>query len=66
MALDEPAENDMVFTEKEITFLVDKDLCNDVQPISVEYVESDMGAGFMINSSLSAKGGGCGGGCESC
>lgn len=66
MALDEPQDSDETFNEKGITFLVNKDLFNDVKPISVEFVESAMGAGFMVKSALSNKGGGCGSGTCSC
>ncbi len=64
MALDEPADNDTRFNEKEIAFLIDKNLLNDVQPISIDYVESEYGAGFVLTSALSNKAGGCGSGCS--
>jgi iron-sulfur cluster assembly protein len=64
MALDEPVENDEIINERDITFLINKDLFNQAKPINVEFVESDMGAGFMITSALSNKGGGCGTGCS--
>jgi Fe-S cluster assembly iron-binding protein IscA len=66
MALDEPQENDETFNEKGITFLVDKVLFEDVKPISVDFVESDTGAGFMVKSALSDKKDGCGSGSCSC
>ena len=66
MALDEPRENDETFSEKGITFLVDKVLFEDVKPISVDFVESEMGAGFMVKSALSDRNAGCGSGSCSC
>lgn len=63
MALDEPAKSDETFTEKGITFLVDKNLFDQVKPISIDFIETDMGAGFSVQSSLKNKGGACGNGC---
>jgi len=60
MALDERKESDDTFTEKGLTFLVDKELFNEVKPISIEFVESSMGAGFMVHSALSDKEAECG------
>ncbi len=68
MALDEPADSDETFTEKNLTFLVNKKLFDEVKPISIDFVESHMGAGFMVRSALSDKEDGCGstgGGCGS-
>jgi iron-sulfur cluster assembly accessory protein len=59
MALDEAADSDETFTEKGLTFLVNKELFDEVKPISIEFVESHMGAGFMVRSALSDKEGGC-------
>jgi iron-sulfur cluster assembly protein len=66
MALDEPKENDQVFTEKGVTFIINRELYKEVQPVSIDFVESAMGAGFMVKSELTNKGGGCGGGTCSC
>jgi iron-sulfur cluster assembly protein len=67
MALDEPRENDETFNEQGIVFLVDKVLFDDVKPISIDFVESAMGAGFMVKSALSdRKNEGCGSGSCSC
>ncbi len=66
MALDEPRENDETFNEKGITFLVEKALFDDVKPISIDFVESAMGAGFMVKSALSDRNAGCGSGSCSC
>ena len=53
-------------TSKGITFLVDKVLFEDAKPISVDFVESAMGAGFSVTSALSSKSEGCGSGSCSC
>ena len=64
MALDEPKENDEVMDNNGITYLVEKGLFDQVKPITVDFVESTMGSGFSIQSSLQT-GGGCGS-CTSC
>lgn len=56
MALDEPKENDEVFSESGVTFLVNKDLLDSVKPISVEFVETPRGSGFAVKSALTNKG----------
>lgn len=60
MALDEPKDNDEVFSESGVTFLINKDLLDSVKPISVEFIENPRGSGFSITSALSKKDGGCG------
>lgn len=52
MALDERKESDQVFTEKEVTFLIEKELFDRAKPISVDYVEGTLGAGFRLKSEL--------------
>lgn len=60
MALDEPKENDTVFTEKEITFAIDRDLLEKAKPIRLDFIESGGQSGFQLTSSLPAEGeGGC-------
>jgi Fe-S cluster assembly iron-binding protein IscA len=65
MALDESQGNDEVFENRGITFLVDKKLLEEVQPINLDFIESARGSGFKLTSSLAA-GGGCGSSCSSC
>lgn len=52
MALDEKKENDQVFAEKGITFLVAKTLFDQAKPISIDYVESALGLGYVLKSGL--------------
>ena len=50
-----------------LTFLIDKTLYEEAQPITVDFMDSAMGSGFKLSSSLAAAGGGgCGGGCSNC
>jgi len=62
MALDEPTESDVTFTDRGVQYLIDKDLFEEVKPVTVDFVESFRGSGFNLTSSLSNKpgfGGGC-------
>jgi Fe-S cluster assembly iron-binding protein IscA len=54
MALDESQEEDQVFTEKGVTFLVNSELFEKVKPINVEFVTSVHGSGFKVASALDA------------
>ncbi len=63
MALDEQRENDQVFDEAGITYVIDKNLFEQVKPIKVDFVNSPLGSGFSISSSMSF-GGGCGSSCS--
>ena len=65
MALDELKDDDQTFDNDGVTFLVNKDLFEQVKPIKVDFIESPLGARFNIVSKLSAQQseGGC---CESC
>jgi iron-sulfur cluster assembly protein len=63
MALDELREEDEVFDNSGITYVVDKNLLNQIKPIKVDYVNSAMGSGFSITSNMS-MGGGCGSSCS--
>jgi iron-sulfur cluster assembly protein len=65
MALDESQGNDEVFTDRGITYLVDKSLLEEVKPINLDFTETAQGSGFKLTSSLAA-GDGCGGSCSGC
>jgi iron-sulfur cluster assembly protein len=64
MALDEPKEDDEILKNDGITFLINKQLLEQVKPLTVDFVESAYGSGFSIASAL-AKGGACGS-CSTC
>jgi len=65
MALDESQGNDEIFTDRGVTYLVNKDLLEEVKPINVDFIESERGSGFKLTSSLAA-GDGCGSSCSGC
>ncbi|MCX7965565.1 MAG: hypothetical protein N2596_02930 [Syntrophorhabdaceae bacterium] len=63
MALDEPRENDEVFNEKGVNFLIEKGLFEEVKPIFIDFIQTPRGNGFIVQSELSKKGG-CGSSCS--
>jgi iron-sulfur cluster assembly protein len=65
MALDEPKDDDEIVKNNGVTYLVNKQLLDQVKPITVDFVESGWGSGFSISSSLK-KADGCGSGSCSC
>jgi Fe-S cluster assembly iron-binding protein IscA len=58
MAFDEPRENDHVFTEKGVTFLIEKTLVDSAKLINIDYVEGPLGSGFTLKSELTKGEGG--------
>ena len=66
MALDESHDDDEVFTDREVTYLVNKTLFEKVKPVAIDYVQSPRGEGFKLSSSMDSAGGGCGSSCSSC
>jgi iron-sulfur cluster assembly protein len=59
LALDEPKENDKVYDESELTFLVEDSLLETCGTINVEYIEAGPRSGFGISSANPISGGGC-------
>ena len=59
MALDEPKEDDQVFDESGITYIVNKQLLEQVKPIQIDFVKSDRGSGYRISANLSKVRGSC-------
>lgn len=62
MALDEPLEEDLVFPDRGINFIMDKKLFEEINPVHVDFIESSTGSGFKLTSNLAA-GAGCGDTC---
>lgn len=52
MALDAQKDDDEVFTEKGVTFLVEKKLFDRVKPIRIGYSHSTLGEGYTLDSEL--------------
>jgi iron-sulfur cluster assembly protein len=63
MALDEPRETDEVFNEQGVSFVVDKGLLDEVQPVVIDFIETDRGSGFVVKSEA-LQAGGCGTSCN--
>ncbi len=62
MALDEPRDGDEQFQEQGITFLITKDLFEQIKPVYVDFIETESGSGFHVTSSLAP--GDCCGSCS--
>ena len=66
LALDEPKDDDEIFENNTITFLIEKGLLETCGSISVEYIDAGPRSGFGITSANTlGGGGGCGGSCNS-
>jgi iron-sulfur cluster assembly protein len=63
MALDEPKDDDEIVKNNGFTFLINKELYDQVKPINVDFIDSGWGQGFSISSNLQKAGGGCGTSC---
>jgi len=63
MALDESRENDEVFDEMGLTYIIEKELFDRVKPIKVDYVNTPMGSGFNIASNMKQEAS-CGSSCS--
>ncbi len=59
LVLDEPSEDDKVFTQEGITYVVDQELFEKVKPIKVDFINSPRGGGFFIFSNLGKECGSC-------
>ena len=65
MALDEPRDDDEVIKDNGITYLIEKQLFEQVKPIDIDFVDTAMGSGFSIASNLKTDGA-CGTSCSTC
>ena len=63
MALDEVRENDQEFDDRGVKFVIENELYERSKPIMVDYVNSEMGSGFNITSSLPVMPSSCGSSC---
>ena len=60
MALDDAnTEVDEVISAAGATFVIEKELLDQVKPITIDFITTPQGAGFNLTSSL-PEGGGCG------
>ena len=66
LALDEPKDNDKIFKNDTLKFLIEKSLLETCGSIKVEYIDAGPRSGFGITSAIPLPGGGgCGGSCSS-
>jgi Fe-S cluster assembly iron-binding protein IscA len=59
MALDEPREDDEVFAESGITYVVNKQLFARVKPIQIDFVKTERTSGYRISANLTKANGSC-------
>ncbi len=65
MALDDASTDaDEVISAGGTTFVIEKDLLNQVKPITIDFITTPEGAGFKLTSSLPQPQGGCCGSCS--
>jgi Fe-S cluster assembly iron-binding protein IscA len=60
LALDESKDNDEVFNDDGLTFVIEKEFFEKIKPVKVDFIESPMGAGFNIESSMPKPESSCG------
>ncbi len=65
MALDESHDDDEVFTDRDVTYLVNKTLFEKVKPVAIDYLQTPRGEGFKLSSNMDTAEG-CGSSCSSC
>ena len=63
MVLDEPRDDDELFDDRDLTYIMEKGLYEMIKPVKVDYVDTFMGKGFEISSNLS-MGASCGNSCS--
>ena len=66
LALDEPGENDRVFEDKALKFVIAEDLLSQCGAVKVDFIEAGYRSGFSITSTNPVGGGGCGSCSGSC
>ena len=60
LALDESKEEDAVFDTNGLTFVIEQEFYDKIKPVKVDYIESAMGAGFNIESTMEKPKNSCG------
>ena len=65
LALDEPKDNDKVYENDSLKFLVEESLLTTCGSIKVDFIDAGPRSGFGITSENPIGGGGCAGSCDS-
>ena len=52
MAQDDRKEGDEVIVDRDVTFVVEKSLLERTKPIRIDYVQSTLGSGYILDSRL--------------
>ncbi|HOJ13950.1 MAG TPA: hypothetical protein PLS81_06900 [Deltaproteobacteria bacterium] len=59
LALDESKDGDEIFEKGGFTFVIEKKLLEEVKPVTVDYVTTPRGEGFVVKTGIKADCGGC-------
>lgn len=59
MALDGSNENDFIYTDQGLTFVIEKELLEKIKPVRIDYVQSNTGEGFSITANTGNAGNCC-------
>jgi len=55
LALDESNEKDEIISDRDITYVIEKTLLDEVKPIAIDFINTPRGSGFKLSSSLDAN-----------
>ncbi len=66
LALDESRDDDEIFNQMDLTFVMEKTFFEEIKPVKIDFVESVMGAGFNITSNMKKPASSCDGGGGTC
>ena len=55
MVLDEPRDDDEVFKENGLTFMINRELFELVKPMTIDYIVTKQGTGFKVSSNLDSE-----------
>ena len=53
--MDEPRERDLIFHDRDITYVINKELLEKAKPILVDFATTARGSGLKISSKLKAE-----------
>jgi len=64
MALDESKDNDKIFHENGVSFVMSEDLFESVRPVKIDFIEAYGGGRYTISSNLTVTAPSCGASCS--
>ena len=60
LALDESKDDDELFNDNGLTFVIEKEFYERIKPVKVDFIDSTMGSGFNIESNMPKPASSCG------